>query len=205
MPVKAPEKLLSVADLRAYRLPSHDVDRPDEDPAEWAMPGGAKLIEGDYFMPVPFYNRWVDSKDIALRRRHEDETQRSRGAERVFHLPSSIFHPMSHHDYEAPDENRWRVTLVADLCRDFDLNRAGPCRLAPRHGRHRPGLGGRLPALTRSSTSSRPSIPTGCARRARRRPARRWACARRRSPISSSNRSPTGRNIAAATPAPVRA
>lgn len=62
---KAPEPLLSVQDLVAlmgYRKNTIT----DMMKKEWAVPGGAKMIRGEYRLPVGFYNRWVETRDVAL-------------------------------------------------------------------------------------------------------------------------------------------
>jgi hypothetical protein len=66
MAMKAPEKLLTLTELVYLTgFERKKVARMMISPEDWAKPGGAKLIAGDYRLPLSFYNAWVDSMDIA--------------------------------------------------------------------------------------------------------------------------------------------
>lgn len=72
MAVKAPDKLLTVPELVALTgFSRQHIARWMQDPAVWAKPGGAKMLSGEYRLPVSFYNRWVDAQDIATTAKEE--------------------------------------------------------------------------------------------------------------------------------------
>lgn len=67
MPTKAPEKLLTVPELVALTsFHRTTITEFFKDPNVWAVEGGAKLIKGEYRLPVGFYNKWVDAHDVSL-------------------------------------------------------------------------------------------------------------------------------------------
>lgn len=64
---KAPDKLLTVPELVALTgFRSTTIHGWMKDPQMWAVPGGAKLIAGQYRLPVSFFNRWVEKQDLAV-------------------------------------------------------------------------------------------------------------------------------------------
>lgn len=69
---RAPEKLLTVGELIAYTgFRRQTLQAWMSDPAVWAVPGGAKLIGGEYRLPTSFYNQWVAAQDVAAPRKGE--------------------------------------------------------------------------------------------------------------------------------------
>lgn len=69
MASKAPERLLTRAELEGYlQLGKKKILELFADPQEWMKPGGTKLIAGEYRLPVSFYNRWLESRDVAQTR-----------------------------------------------------------------------------------------------------------------------------------------
>lgn len=65
MAVKAPERLLSRQELEFLTGLSKPTVLKLLD-NDWKVPGGTKLIKGEYRLPVSFYNAWVDGQDAAL-------------------------------------------------------------------------------------------------------------------------------------------